>query len=257
MRTKLQSLPDAERAEVEQASSILRKMRASRAAGLDPHQDTGGDLAGDRPLLPLTVANSADHAPGLPRDGVTASARTTGMIGARRRDSEAKRARVLATIERMLSAGTPITVAAVARQAKVSTWLVYAPGLREAITDARYQQLTQHLAEPAPDPAERGLRTDLALARAEITRLRAQRDQQRQQIRLALGARLDDIAKADLVARVDELTRHNSELTATAAQLRADNQTVQTRVSELEDDLAAARTSLRRMIRTENRPAAT
>lgn len=68
MRTKLLSLPDAERAEVEQASRILRKMRASRAAGLDPHsdarQDTGGDLAGDRPLLPLTVANSADNARG-------------------------------------------------------------------------------------------------------------------------------------------------------------------------------------------------
>lgn len=188
---------------------------------------------------------------------MTASARTTGMIGARRRDSEAKRARVLATIERMLSVGTPITVAAVARQAKVSTWLIYAPGLREAITDARNQQHGQHLAEHARDPGEPGLRTDLALARAKITRLRAERDQQHQQMQLALGTRLDDIAKADLVARVDELTRHNTELTATAAQLRADNQALQTRVHELEDDLAAARTSLRRMIRTENRPAAT
>lgn len=118
------------------------------------------------------------------------------MIGARRRDSEAKRARVLATIERMLAVGTPTTFAAVARPAKVSTWLVHAPGLREAITNARNQQYAQHLAEPAPDPGEPGLRTDLSLARAEITRLRAERDQQQQQIRLALGARLDDIAKA-------------------------------------------------------------
>lgn len=185
---------------------------------------------------------------------MSASARTTGMIDARRRDSEAKRARVLATIERMLAVGTPITFAAVARQAKVSTWLVYAPGLREAVTDARNQQHSQHLVEPAPDPGEQCLRTDLALARAEITQLRAERNQQHQQIQLMLGARLDEIAKVDLVARVDELTRHNSELTATAAQLRTDNQALQTRVSELEDDLAAARTSLRRMIRSENRP---
>jgi D-alanyl-D-alanine dipeptidase len=161
---------------------------------------------------------------------------------------------VLATLERMLREDMPITFAAVARQAKVSTWLVYAPGIREAITDARNQQYTRHLAEPAPDPSERGLRTDLALARAEITRLRAERDHHQQQIQLALGARLDDIAKADFVTRVDELTSHSTELAATAAQLRADNRALHTRVRELEDGLAGARTSLRRMIRTENRP---
>ena len=174
------------------------------------------------------------------------------MISARQRDSDTKRARVLATLERMLAAGAPISFAAVARQANVSTWLVYAVGMREAITDARSQQHTQALAEPAPDPGERGLRTDLALARAEITRLRAERDQHHQQIRLALGSRLDDIAKADLVARVDELTRHNTELATATTHLRADNQALQARITELEDDLAAARTSLRRMIRADN-----
>jgi len=43
MRQRLQALPDAERAEVEQASSVLRKMRASR------------DLSDGHTLLPLTV----------------------------------------------------------------------------------------------------------------------------------------------------------------------------------------------------------
>lgn len=43
MRDKLDALPAAERAEVEQASAVLRKVRASR------------DLAGGRTLLPLTV----------------------------------------------------------------------------------------------------------------------------------------------------------------------------------------------------------
>lgn len=36
MRNKLQALPDAERAEVEQASTILRKMRAGRSHTLLP-----------------------------------------------------------------------------------------------------------------------------------------------------------------------------------------------------------------------------
>lgn len=50
-----------------------------------------------------------------------------------------------------------------------------------------------------------------------------------------------------------ELTAANTELTATAEQHRRDNESLRNRVSELEDDLAAARTSLRRMIRTDNR----
>lgn len=185
---------------------------------------------------------------------MTSPSHTSGMIDARRRDGATKRTRVLATLERMLDDGTPITFALVARQAKVSTWLVYAPGVRDAIEQARTRQHSRTAIDPQPTANTRGLETDLALARAEITKLRAERDQQHHQLRLALGARLDNLAKADLVARVDELTRTNDELAATAAQHRTDNHTLRARVTELEDDLAAARTSLRRMIRAENLP---
>lgn len=178
---------------------------------------------------------------------------TNGMITARRRDSATKRSRVLTTLERMLADGEPVTAAALARRADVSTWLVYAPGIREVIDAARSRQQSQP-PRPEPTAGEANLRTDLALARAEITRLRAEHDQHRQQLRLALGARLDNLAKADLVARLDELTAANTELAATGAHLRAENTALAARVAELEDDLAAARTSLRRMIRTENLP---
>jgi hypothetical protein len=47
MREKMQILPDAERAEVEQASAVLRKARAAR------------DVSGGRPLLPLTVTDTS------------------------------------------------------------------------------------------------------------------------------------------------------------------------------------------------------
>lgn len=184
----------------------------------------------------------------------TSGRRAEAMIDARRRDSAAKHARVRAAIERMLADGTPITVAAVARTAQVSTWLAYSPGLREAITDARTRQAQTTSAQDRPDQASAGLRTDLVLARAEITRLRAERDQQHQQLRLALGARLDNLAKADLLARLDELTTANTELTTQAGHLHADNNTLHARIRELEDDLAAARTSLRAMIRAENTP---
>lgn len=181
---------------------------------------------------------------------------TAAMIAARRRDSHERRARVTQAIEAMLADGTPITFTSVARHARVSTWLVHADGVREALERARDQQR----AEPATPPPlgreanQASLRTDLALARDEIKRLRAQVDELRSKLRRSLGNQLDNLTRTDLIARVDELVDHNTRLLAETHQLRASNDVLTARTAELEDDLAAARTSLRRMIRTENRP---
>jgi hypothetical protein len=51
----------------------------------------------------------------------------------RRRDSHAKRGRVLAVLQEMLHRGDPVSFAAVAKAAGVSHWLVYSQGLREHI----------------------------------------------------------------------------------------------------------------------------
>jgi Family of unknown function (DUF6262) len=174
---------------------------------------------------------------------------------ARRRDSLTKRQRVLAALQEMEQRREPVTFAAVARHARVSTWLVYAEGVREhiqaAIKRQAAQPVTDHRAGLAPSAAS--LRTDLELARQEISDLRADRDKLRDAIRRQLGQQLDAITAKDLTTRIGELTRHNQQL---AGQAAADSQALRARIAELEADLAAARTSLRRMIRDENRPAA-
>ncbi|WP_405987744.1 hypothetical protein [Streptomyces sp. NBC_00872] len=53
---------------------------------------------------------------------------------------------------------------------------------------------------------------------------------------------------------MNELTEENLRLSTAERQATTQNGELQQRVTELEDDLAAARTSLRRMIRDENRP---
>lgn len=66
-------------------------------------------------------------------------------------------------------------------------------------------------------------------------------------IRRQLGQQLDAISAKDLTTRIGELTRHNQQLADQAGHAAADSQALRARVAELEADLAAARTSLRRM----------
>lgn len=149
----------------------------------------------------------------------------------------------------------PVTFAAVARHARVSTWLVYAEGVREHIEAAIKRQAAQPVTDRRAGltPNAASLRTDLELARQEIKELRADRDRLRDGMRLQLGQQLDAISTKDLATRIDELTRHNQQLADQARQATAANEALRARVTELETDLAAARTSLRRMIRHENR----
>ncbi|MEU9473819.1 hypothetical protein AB0D78_46325 [Streptomyces avermitilis] len=94
--------------------------------------------------------------------------------------------------------------------------------------------------------------TDLLLARQEIKRLRAENDRLRQQARVHLGQQVEQLGNHDLVDRINELTEENLRLSTAERQATAKNTELQQRVTELEEDLAAARTSLRRMMREQN-----
>lgn len=173
---------------------------------------------------------------------------------ARRRDSLTKRQRVLAELERMVREREPVTFAAVARAAGVSTWLAYAEGVREHIDAAQKRQAAQPVRDQRAglSASAASLRTDLELARQEITSLRAERDTLRAGLRTQLGRQLDQLTHRELVTRIDELTRHNQRLADDNRQLAANNQQLQQQAAELEGDLAASRASLRRMIRDTN-----
>ncbi|MFJ4368847.1 DUF6262 family protein [Streptomyces chartreusis] len=180
------------------------------------------------------------------------TARTPAEILAesRRNTSLLKRQRVLNTIRRMLDDSEPISFAAVARAANVSTWLVYAEGVREHVQAAmqRQEQTPVTAAVQGRSAGATSLHTDLAMAREEIKELRAERDQLRDAMRQQLGHQLDQISNRKLTERITELTEANRKFEHEVAQLRplADH------VQELERDLAAARTSLRQMIREGN-----
>ncbi|WP_330351145.1 hypothetical protein [Streptomyces sp. NBC_00582] len=100
------------------------------------------------------------------------------------------------------------------------------------------------------------LRVDLELAREEISKLRAERDQLLRNARLHLGQQLDQIGAADLTTRVHELNQSKAELEALVRAKTAETDGLARRVTELEDELTAARTSLRQMIKSQSKGAA-
>src|SRR5664279_2765191 len=183
--------------------------------------------------------------------------RTAALKAARAKDSNDKRRRVLQTINTMQTAGQPITAAA----AGVSTWLVYADGIREHLDAARTRQRqTVDGNPPSADPrtgqqpvTAAGLRTDLAVARHEIHRLRTDLDKLRGRLRLQLGAEIEQPDRAELIAQVAALEAANRKFLAERDARTAQADTAQRRVEQLEDDLTAARESLRRVIRDTNR----
>lgn len=189
----------------------------------------------------------------------TRQARTAALRAARANDSQDKRQRTLAALKAMEAAGMPVTFPGVAKAAGVSTWLVYAPGIREHVEAARRRQADHGLA-PAPAPVPNhhratptSLRTDLAVAREEIKALRTERDKLIHRLRLQLGAEIDGPDRAALIAKIAELEAVNRRLIAERDTRSSDADLAERRVQELEDELVAARESLRRVIRANNR----
>lgn len=184
--------------------------------------------------------------------------RAAALKAARAKDSQRKRQRTLAALQTLETTGAPITFTAVAKAAGVSTWLVYSDGIREHIDAARHRQ-AHHGAAPAPTPSAKrtttsdSLRTDLAIAQEQIKTLRAERDILNQRLRLQLGAELEAPDRAHLTARVADLEAINRQLVAERDARAIEADTAKSRVTELEDELSAARESLRRVIKAQNR----
>ncbi|MFI5648992.1 hypothetical protein [Kitasatospora sp. NPDC051705] len=174
---------------------------------------------------------------------------------ARARISADKRQRALDAIATLERDGHPVTHTTVARTAGVSTWLTYTDTIRPHIQAAQHRQTTRPTpAAPATNSSTTAatLRTELELARQEIKQLRRERDQAQTAVRHHLGRQLNALTTHDLTTRIDELTHHNHQLADQLQQATTHNNDLQQQITTLENDLAAARTSLRRMIRNEN-----
>ncbi|MCH0541376.1 hypothetical protein I3F58_17775 [Streptomyces sp. MUM 203J] len=181
--------------------------------------------------------------------------RAAALKAARERDSQDKRRRVLEALDSLQRAGTKITFAKVAKEAGVSNWLAYSPGMREPIEAARRRQeelgieATVGAVPPQSRVSVASLKTDLSLAQQQVKELREERNRLRERLRIQLGTELNHTDTSELTAQVEELNRANAALTRSLQQAQADNKALRATIENLEDDLTAARQSLRKMMR--------
>ncbi|MCM4085114.1 MULTISPECIES: DUF6262 family protein [Paractinoplanes] len=172
---------------------------------------------------------------------------------ARQKDSRDKRSRVLAVVDQLVAANEPVTFSGVARAANVSHWLVYADGMREHIEAARCRQsraADNDTRASATVPA--GWKVEQRLLQQDNRRLREEAERLKAAVRRHLGQQLDQVGAADLGTRIDELTADNQRLQTDLAREQTLNTDLTKQLVEAHDDLAAARASIRQLIRAEN-----
>jgi aryl carrier-like protein len=183
--------------------------------------------------------------------------RTRTLHEAKRADSRRKHDRAIATVKRLVDSGSRVSFARVAREANISTWLVYnSTELKATIQSAIDRQNTEGLKEaparPVTAASNASLLTDLVLARAEIKSLKQERDALRKRIERVLGDEIREVDRGQLVERITELehllrTAHSdvADATKTVATLTDQNQ-------ELTEQLEAVRILNQRLIRQSN-----
>jgi chromosome segregation ATPase len=173
---------------------------------------------------------------------------------ARKKDSLAKRSRVLAVIDDMKARDEPVTFLSVARAARVSNWLVYAEGVREHIEAARKGQATRTAREQraGTTASTASLATDLELTRAELRRTRDERDRLKAKVQRGLGHQVTQAGTTELAARIKDLTARLGQQDAELARARTLIAGLTAERDTALDETAGLRTALRQMTRQRN-----
>jgi chromosome segregation ATPase len=173
---------------------------------------------------------------------------------ARKKDSLAKRSRILAVIDEMKASDEPITFLGVARAARVSNWLVYAEGVREHVEAARKSQAGRTAREQraGTTASTASLATDLELTRAELRRTRDERDRLKAKVQRGLGHQVTQAGTTELAARIKDLTARIGRQDAELAQARTLIAGLTAERDTALDDIAGLRTALRQMTRQQN-----
>lgn len=184
------------------------------------------------------------------------TARTERLVAKRKLAAAEKQAHTLAFIERLLASQGRVTFVDVQRGAGVSTWFVYNnPVVRAAIEDAMREQRTARsidAVKPADDRTIRGLRAELADARAEIRDLREERERLRRRLQRNLGDQISTMEKRELLERLRVLEDENNQLQTSLRATTEDHAAIRRELDNSQTELEGTRLALRQMVRQQS-----
>ncbi|WP_181038811.1 hypothetical protein [Arthrobacter sp. Y81] len=181
--------------------------------------------------------------------------KTAAMLLQRKKDSRTKRQAVLSAIEALERIHTPITIAEVARRARVSPWLVRQ---EPPLTEVRKAQNRASSGDRARGGAAEGsatasLHVERDLLRQENQRLRHQIRSQQRRISELLGDEIDGTDTQSQRLRVQELTSQNTILSEQASCALRKIAELEKRITSLSADIHAAHTVNRSLMTRLNR----
>lgn len=189
------------------------------------------------------------------------SERTSKLIAAKRADSQRRRTAVLKAIETQTQNGQPVTVAAVARAAGVSTWLIYnVPDLLAAVRRAPATEPhattagNNRTGNSGPSPAS--LHNELALLNARFTKVTAERDRLKKALKARIGEQLELETPAELQAHISVLERSLKRARLDLMEAETTHNFLRDELEESQDQLRAAQ-RINKMLMAENSGKAT
>jgi uncharacterized coiled-coil protein SlyX len=176
--------------------------------------------------------------------------RGQAMVASRRLASQHKRERVAAAADALAATGREISIAAIARRARVSHKFIYAhPDLRAQIEQRARQAVARASARAAGDGhvTVASLRADLANAKAHNHRLR-------QQLR-ALEQRLSEALGRDIADQLEPSAERPEQLRGALQDAQAEIFELQEQLADAREELDAVREINRELLADHNRPA--
>lgn len=181
--------------------------------------------------------------------------KTAAMLQQRKKDSKTKRQAVVSAIEALERTHTPITVAEVARRARVSPWLVRQEPLLDQVRKAQTRAATGDTAQggAAAGSTAGSLHVERDLLRQENRRLREQIGREQQRISELLGDQIDGTDAQSQRLLAQELTAQNTVLSQRASDALLKLDQLDQRITALSADLHAAHVVNRALMTQLNR----
>lgn len=176
------------------------------------------------------------------------------LITAKKKESKTKHALVRKAITRLINSSDLLTVSSVARAAGVSRWLIYnTPELKTAVTRAAVQQrATWAQGHEQAGITPKGAVTELLRLQERLATVTRQRDHYKRAVNTNLAEALAGRTPEQMASYISELESQLSSERKGTEQARTAISLLEAQVEELNDQLRAAQSINRTMMKQRN-----